>query len=113
VESQRKPFVHGVRTSASTNSPSIFAAGLAAVNSMPLLGCRCWGIWHSLPTALIERIRQIVIDTTENLPEGFCVSLKVNVRTGRTWADCQARGIKEHRRFSCHYHNVEAREQSG
>jgi DNA polymerase I-like protein with 3'-5' exonuclease and polymerase domains len=39
---------------------------------------------------LIERTRQIVTDAMESLPEGFCVPLKVKVRTGRTWADCQA-----------------------
>ena len=36
---------------------------------------------------LDEETRQVVIATMESMPAGFTVPLKVEVNTGRTWAD--------------------------
>jgi len=36
---------------------------------------------------LVEVTGQIVRDAMETLPDGFAVPLKVDIKTGRTWAD--------------------------
>jgi DNA polymerase-1 len=42
-----------------------------------------------LPEGLVEETRRIVIEAMEDVPAGFTVPLKVEVKTGRTWADCK------------------------
>ncbi len=42
-----------------------------------------------VPQALVEETRQIVTEAMETTPAGFSVPLKVEVKTGRTWADCK------------------------
>ena len=42
-----------------------------------------------VPQALVQETRQIVKDAMEAVPPGFTVPLKVEVRTGRTWAACK------------------------
>jgi DNA polymerase I-like protein with 3'-5' exonuclease and polymerase domains len=37
----------------------------------------------------LTRTRQIVTAMMESLPAGFSVPLKVEVTTGRTWAECK------------------------
>jgi DNA polymerase I-like protein with 3'-5' exonuclease and polymerase domains len=39
------------------------------------------------PTELVEGTRRIVVDAMESTPAGFTVPLKVEVKSGRTWAD--------------------------
>jgi DNA polymerase I-like protein with 3'-5' exonuclease and polymerase domains len=39
--------------------------------------------------ALVEETREIVQYAMETLPEGFTVPLKVDIHTGRAWADCK------------------------
>jgi hypothetical protein len=41
------------------------------------------------PTELVEETRQIVVAAMESLPAGFAVPLKVEIKTGRTWAECK------------------------
>ena len=41
-----------------------------------------------VPESLVEETQQIVKEAMESVPEGFTVPLKVDVKTGRTWADC-------------------------
>jgi len=43
----------------------------------------------SVPTSLVEETRRIVTATMETLPDGFSVPLKVEVKSGKTWADCK------------------------
>ena len=42
-----------------------------------------------VPEALVEETQQIVVEAMENTPAGFTVPLKVEVKTGRTWAECK------------------------
>jgi DNA polymerase I-like protein with 3'-5' exonuclease and polymerase domains len=42
-----------------------------------------------VPQALVEETRRIVRNVMETTPAGFAVPLKVDIRTGRTWADCK------------------------
>ena len=42
-----------------------------------------------LPEGLVEETRQFVVAAMETLPAGFTVPLKVEVKTGRTWAECK------------------------
>ena len=42
-----------------------------------------------MPEALIEETRSIVRDAMETPPDCFVVPLKVDIKTGRTWADCK------------------------
>lgn len=42
-----------------------------------------------VPQALVEETRRIVTDAMEAAPAGFTVPLKVEIRTGRTWAECK------------------------
>jgi len=37
----------------------------------------------------VEKTRQLVKDAMETLPKGFTVPLKVDIKIGRTWADCK------------------------
>ena len=43
-----------------------------------------------VPTELVEETGQIVRDAMETLPDEVGVPLKVDIKTGRTWADCKA-----------------------
>lgn len=43
----------------------------------------------SVPAGLVEETRQIVVGAMEAVPEGFGVPLKVEVKTGSTWAECK------------------------
>jgi DNA polymerase I-like protein with 3'-5' exonuclease and polymerase domains len=38
---------------------------------------------------LVEETRQIVVAAMESVPAGFTVPLKVEVKAGRTWAECK------------------------
>ncbi len=42
-----------------------------------------------LPEPPLEETRQIVRNAMETLPSGFTVPLKVDLKTGRTWAECK------------------------
>jgi DNA polymerase-1 len=42
-----------------------------------------------VPEGLVEEARRIVIEAMESTPEGFTVPLKVEVKVGKTWADCK------------------------
>ena len=42
-----------------------------------------------VPEGLVEEPRKIVQDAMETLPDGFSVPLKIEVKTGRTWAECR------------------------
>ena len=42
-----------------------------------------------VPSTIIEETRQIVVEAMEAAPAGFSVPLKVEVKAGRTWADCK------------------------
>ena len=42
-----------------------------------------------VPEPLVEETTRIVRDAMETLPEGFSVPLKVEAKTGRTWAACK------------------------
>ena len=42
-----------------------------------------------VPTELVEETRQVVVEATEALPTGFSVPLKVEIKIGRTWAECK------------------------
>jgi DNA polymerase-1 len=41
------------------------------------------------PAARVEETRRIVAEAMEAVPAGFVVPLRVEVKTGRTWADCK------------------------
>jgi DNA polymerase I-like protein with 3'-5' exonuclease and polymerase domains len=41
------------------------------------------------PEPLVEEARQSVRDAMETPPDGFVLPLKVDIKTGRTWADCK------------------------
>ncbi|MGO9109135.1 MAG: DNA polymerase [Thermoguttaceae bacterium] len=43
----------------------------------------------SVPEALVEETRQIVREAMETAPAGFTVPLKIEIKTGRTWAGCK------------------------
>ena len=42
-----------------------------------------------VPESLTEETRRVVVAAMEAVPEGFSVPLKVDVKAGRTWADCK------------------------
>ena len=42
-----------------------------------------------VPTPLVEQTSQIVREAMESTPAGFAVPLKVEVKAGRTWAECK------------------------
>ena len=42
-----------------------------------------------VPSSLVEETQQIVVEAMESTPAGFSVPLKVEVKTGRTWAECK------------------------
>jgi DNA polymerase-1 len=42
-----------------------------------------------VPEGLVEETRRIVIEAMESTPEGFTLPLKVEVKVGKTWADCK------------------------
>ena len=42
-----------------------------------------------VPETMVEETRQIVAATMEAAPAGFGVPLRVDIHTGRTWADCK------------------------
>jgi DNA polymerase I-like protein with 3'-5' exonuclease and polymerase domains len=42
-----------------------------------------------LPTALVEETQQIVVAAMESTLAGFSVPLRVEVKAGRTWAECK------------------------
>jgi DNA polymerase I len=42
-----------------------------------------------VPETMVEETRRIVVEAMEALPGGFTVPLKVEVKIGRTWADCE------------------------
>jgi len=41
------------------------------------------------PLELVEETRQIVVEAMEATPTGLTVPLRVEVKVGRTWADCK------------------------
>ena len=41
-----------------------------------------------VPTALVDETRRIVVAAMEAVPAGFSVPMKVEVKTGRMWAEC-------------------------
>ena len=43
----------------------------------------------SVPTELVQETRRIVREVMEAVPAGFAVPLKIDIKTGRTWADCK------------------------
>jgi len=43
-----------------------------------------------LPEGRVKETRRIVVAAMESTPTGFSVPLKVEVKTGRTWADCKS-----------------------
>ena len=42
-----------------------------------------------LPQALVKETRRIVVEAMEAAPSSFAVPLRVDVKTGRIWADCK------------------------
>jgi DNA polymerase-1 len=42
-----------------------------------------------VPVESVEETRRIVREAMEAVPEGFAMPLKVDIKTGRTWADCK------------------------
>ncbi len=42
-----------------------------------------------VPPALVEETSQIIVAAMEAVPTGFTVPLKVEIKTGRTWAECK------------------------
>ncbi len=44
---------------------------------------------EEVPTELVEETRRIVVAAMEAVPEGFSVPLKVDIKMGRTWAECR------------------------
>jgi hypothetical protein len=38
---------------------------------------------------LVDQTRRIVIEATETAPASFSVPLRVDIKTGRIWADCK------------------------
>ncbi len=42
-----------------------------------------------VPSALVEETQQIVVEVMESTPTSFAVPLKVEIKTGRTWAECK------------------------
>ena len=42
-----------------------------------------------VPSSLVEETQHIVVATMESTPAGFSVPLKIEVKTGRTWAECK------------------------
>ena len=43
----------------------------------------------SVPAARVEETQRIVVEAMEAVPAGFSVPLKVEIKPGRTWADCK------------------------
>ncbi len=79
--------------------PSIARAAASAAN-----GHRSWGgprlsksdsgalrqaTLLEVPTSLVEETQQIVVEAMESTPADFSMPLRVEARTGRTWAECQ------------------------
>ena len=46
-------------------------------------------VFLSVPTELIDETQRIVVAAMESVPEGFTVLLKVELKAGRTWAECK------------------------
>ena len=44
---------------------------------------------YEVPQELLEETRRIVQEEMEAVPAGFTVPLKIDIKTGRTWADCK------------------------
>jgi len=42
-----------------------------------------------VPELLVAQTGEIVRNVMEATPEGFAVPLKVEIKKGRTWADCK------------------------
>jgi hypothetical protein len=42
-----------------------------------------------LPAELVDETRRVVVAAMESVPDGFSVPLKVEVKVGRTWAECK------------------------
>jgi DNA polymerase-1 len=42
-----------------------------------------------VPSGLVEETRRIVVAAMESVPNGFTVPLRIDIHTGRTWADCK------------------------
>ncbi len=42
-----------------------------------------------VPEGLVEETQQIVVEAMESKPAGFTVPLKVEVKEGGTWAECE------------------------
>ncbi len=42
-----------------------------------------------LPEGLVEETRRIVVEAMESVPAAFSVPLRIDIRTGRTWAACK------------------------
>jgi len=47
------------------------------------------GVLLESPVTLVAETGQIVRDAMEMVTEGFAVPLKVEMRAGRTWAECK------------------------
>ena len=47
-------------------------------------------VLFEVPVAMVEQAKQDVVLAMETLPPEFSVPLKVEIRTGRTWAECKA-----------------------
>ncbi len=43
-----------------------------------------------VPERMVEETRQIVVAAMEAAPAGFTVPLKIEIQTGKTWADCKS-----------------------
>ena len=46
-------------------------------------------VFLEVPTELVEETRRVVVAAMESLPAGFTVPLKVEIKSGRAWADCK------------------------
>jgi hypothetical protein len=42
-----------------------------------------------LPEGLVEETRRIVVEAMESVPAGFAVPLRVEVKAGKSWAECK------------------------
>jgi len=43
----------------------------------------------SVPEPWVKKTRRVVVTAMESVPKGFTVPLKVEIKTGRTWAECK------------------------
>ena len=55
-----------------------------------MLLCVHDSVLFDLPAARFEETRRIVVEAMEAVPEGFSIPLKVEIHTGRTWAECKS-----------------------